>query len=160
VAAAVVDVHHVRVLQAGGGRSLAPEALHELLVLREAPVQDLQRHLPPEVGVLGAVDVGHPAGADPVQDPIAPIDEGVVGNLGHRFSRRRTCITCLAIGAATVPPSPCVRSTVTAIATFGLGTGANAMNQAWFEVPFATSAVPVLPATVMPGIWAAVPVPC
>ena len=38
--------------------------------------------------------------------------------------RSSASITCLAIGAATVPPWPVVRSTVTAIATRGLSTGA------------------------------------
>ena len=66
-------------------------------------------------------------------------------------------MTCFAIGAATVPPWPVVLSTVTAIATRGLCTGANAMNHAWFTAP--TSAVPVLPATSMPSSAAAVPVP-
>ena len=64
----------------------------------------------------------------------------------------------MAIGAATVPPSPEVRSTVAAIATRGFVTGANAMNHAWFT-PFVTSAVPVLPATWIPDSAAAVPVP-
>jgi hypothetical protein len=59
VAAAVEHVHHVRVLQPRGRRGLAPEALHELLVLGEAAVQHLQGHLAPEVRVLGAVHVRH-----------------------------------------------------------------------------------------------------
>ena len=42
-------------------------------------------------------------------------------------------MTCLASGAAIVPPCPCVRSTVTAIAISGSSSGANAMNHAWFE---------------------------
>ena len=45
VVAAVVDADHVGVLEARGGLGLAPEPLHELGVLGEAPVQHLQRHL-------------------------------------------------------------------------------------------------------------------
>jgi hypothetical protein len=49
------------VVQAGGRLGLAAEALDELLVLGEAAVQHLQRHLPAEMRVLGAVDVRHTA---------------------------------------------------------------------------------------------------
>ena len=66
---------------------------------------------------------------------------------------------CFAIGAATSPPVACWRSTTTATAMRGLSAGAKAMNQVvltWFSP---VSAVPVLPATLIPGIWAAVPVP-
>ena len=89
VLAAVEDRDHVRVLQAGRRRRLAPEALHELLVLGEAAMQDLQGHLAAEVRVLGAVDVGHAAGADPVLDPVAAVDQCVVGYFGHLIRRRR-----------------------------------------------------------------------
>jgi hypothetical protein len=54
------------VLQAGGARGLAAEALDELVVLGEAAVEQLERDLAPELGVLGAVDVGHAARADAV----------------------------------------------------------------------------------------------
>ena len=67
----------------------------------------------------------------------------------------------MATGAALVPPWPCLGS-ITAIATFGLFAGAKATNQAvvfaafWAMSPVETSsAVPVLPATVTPGICAA-----
>ena len=83
VLAAVEDAHHVRVVEAGGRLRLAAEALHELLVLREAPVQHLDRDLPAEVAVLSAVDVRHSAGADPAQDPVAAVDERVARHLRH-----------------------------------------------------------------------------
>ena len=67
VLAAVEDADHVGMRQRGGRLGLAAEALHELDVLGEAPVQDLERDLAAEVGVLGAVDVGHPARADPAR---------------------------------------------------------------------------------------------
>ena len=54
-----------------------------------------------------------------------------------------------------MPPS----STTTATAIFGLSTGANAVNHASGGEPFAVCAVPVLPATCTPLIWALVPVP-
>ncbi len=104
VAPAVEDADHVRVLQPGRRAGLAPEALHELLVLGEAPVQHLERDLPAEVGVLGAVDVGHPARADPAHDQVAAVDKRVVGDLGHDPPPSSASSTLLAIGAATVPP--------------------------------------------------------
>jgi hypothetical protein len=69
-------------LQPGGAGGLAAEALHELLVLGEAPVQELERHLPAELEILGAVDVRHAPGAHALQDPVALIDDGVPGD-GH-----------------------------------------------------------------------------
>ena len=70
-------------------------------------------------------------------------------------------MTCLAMGAATVPPKPPIeRSTVTATATRGWFAGAKAMNQGWVRFELGTIwAVPVLPATSMPWSAAAVPVP-
>src|SRR6266516_4362712 len=63
-----------------------------------------------------------------------------------------------AIGAAVVPPAPVWFWSATA--TGGALAGAKAMNQVVFGVPGPpVSAVPVLPATRTPGIWAAVPVP-
>ena len=69
-------------------------------------------------------------------------------------------MTARAIGAATMPPVSrgVVFSTTTAIATLGLAAGAKLMNHAYGEAP-PCCAVPVLPATTTPGIFAAVPVP-
>src|SRR5919198_4181954 len=157
VLTAIEDADHVGMLEARGRARLAPEALDEFAVLGEAPVQDLERDLAAEMRVLGQVDVGHPAGADAAHDPIAAVDHRACRHLGHRFLSS-TWSTRLASGAATVPPCPDVRSTVTAIAILGLSTGAKAMNQAWFCPP-ETSAVPVLPATLIPDSAPAVPVP-
>src|SRR6185503_410540 len=143
--AAVVDGDDVLVVEARRAARLAPEALDELGVLGEAAVQDLERDPPPELQVLGAVDVGHPARADAIEHAVAAIDDRLGGEaLGHL---RSSCMTFLAIGAATSPPVPAEHSIVTAIATFGSCSGANAMNQTWLGQPWPTSAVPVLPPT-------------
>jgi hypothetical protein len=73
-------------------------------------------------------------------------------------------MTARAIGAATLPPNASLpafppSSTTTATAIFGSLAGANATNQACGAPPLACWAVPVLPATSMPLIWAGVPVP-
>jgi hypothetical protein len=44
----------VLVLQPGGARGLAPEALDELLVLGRSAGEELERHLAPELQVLRA----------------------------------------------------------------------------------------------------------
>ena len=69
----------------------------------------------------------------------------------------------MAIGAADAPPWPAPTS-ITATATFGFEAGAKATNQAVVFFAFwamsaveTSSAVPVLPATVTPGIAAAIP---
>ena len=114
------------VLQAGGARRLATEALDELAVLGEAAVEDLQRHLAPELEVLGAVDLGHAAAAQAVQHAVAAVDDGLGFEAFGHF--KSSCITALAIGAATVPPNPVPHSTVAAMATRGSCAGAKAMN--------------------------------
>src|ERR671936_2447975 len=72
---------------------------------------------------------------------------------------RTACNSTFAIGAAVVPPKPCWFSSVTATATCGWSAGAKQMNQVVLMPLLPVSAVPVLPATEMPGIWAAPPVP-
>ena len=104
VLAAVVDGDDVLMLEPGRARRLAAEALDELLVLGEAAVEDLQRDLAPELEVLGAVDLGHPAGAEAVVDAVARVDDRAgLQALAHRSS---SCMTVLAIGAAKSPPKP------------------------------------------------------
>src|SRR5260370_302935 len=73
-------------------------------------------------------------------------------------------MTCWATGADGLPPvaslprlPPFPLRTATAI--LGASAGANEMNQPWGGCPVALSAVPVLPATLTPRIWAAAPVP-
>src|SRR3954471_18021228 len=74
-------------------------------------------------------------------------------------------MTRRAIGAAAWPPAPAA-TIITATATLGFSAGAKATNQAVVlrgsgaaSAVGRSSAVPVLPATVTPGIAAAVPVP-
>ena len=86
--AAVVDADDVLVLEAGGAGGLAAEALDELLVLGEAAVEHLQRDLAPELEVLGAVDVGHPAGAEALDDPVAAVDDGLGGEAALSLQQR------------------------------------------------------------------------
>src|SRR4051794_35913059 len=114
--AAIVDRDHVLVVEAGGMRGLATEALDELLVLGEALVEHLERDAASELLVLGAVDVGHAARSQAADDPVAAVDNRVGGNLSH-FTR--SCISALAIGAATSPPKPTTPLTVTANAICG-----------------------------------------
>src|SRR4051794_8533604 len=125
-------------------------------------MEDLEGYLAAQMRVLGRVHVGHPARADALEDAVATVHQRVVGDFRHPPAcfPRSTCNTCLAMGAATVPPCPWVFSTVTAIAAFGLSTGAKAMNHGWVNSRLGpTSAVPVLPATWMPLSAPAVPDP-
>ena len=81
--AAVEDGDDVRVLEAGGRLGLAAEALDELAVLGEAPVQHLERDAALQVRVLGQPDVRHPARADPAQQPVAAVDRASLADLSH-----------------------------------------------------------------------------
>ena len=61
----------------GGVLRLAAEALDELLVVRVAVVEDLDRDPAAELLVLGEVDVRHPAGAELAHDLVATVEERV-----------------------------------------------------------------------------------
>ena len=74
--AAVVDRDDVRMRERGRVLRLAAEALDELLVVRVAVVEDLDRDAAAELLVLGEVDVRHPAGAKLAHDLIATVEEG------------------------------------------------------------------------------------
>ena len=91
--AAVVDRDDVRVRERRSRLRLAPEALDEELVVRVAVVQDLDRHAPPELLVLGQIHVRHAAGAELAQDPVAPVEERVDQRVGYGHLRFRLGIS-------------------------------------------------------------------
>ncbi len=85
--AAVVDRDDVRVVERSGVLGLAAEALDELVVVRVAPVEDLDRDAAAELLVLGEVHVGHPAGAELPLDPVAPVEQRVDERVAYRHGR-------------------------------------------------------------------------
>src|SRR5690606_11302566 len=125
----------------------------------DVAVHHLHRHLTAQRLVQRPPDLPHPAGRDAGDQPVSAA-ENRVGV--HRPST--ACMTSRAIGAATAPPVASLPalpdSTMTATATLGSSAGAKQMNQACEGWPGPVSAVPVLPATVIPGTCAARPVPC
>ena len=72
--APVTDLHDVRVGQAGSAADLAAETLEELLVVRKARGQYLERDLPAENQVVGKVDIGHVAAAELADDLITTVE--------------------------------------------------------------------------------------
>ena len=62
-------------VEAGGRLGLAAEALDELGVFHEAAVEHLDGHAAAQGGVLGQIDVGHAAAADPAEDPVPAVDD-------------------------------------------------------------------------------------
>ena len=74
---AVEHLDDVGMREAGGRGRLALEARDELRVLGEPMMQQLQRDLAPELGVLGEPHVAHAARADPVDDLVAAVDHRV-----------------------------------------------------------------------------------
>ncbi len=77
-----VEVDDVRVVQGGEGPGLALEAVQPLAVRRQLRRQDLERHLAPQLGVLGPVDHPHPALTELVEDPI--VSEGLADHAPPR----------------------------------------------------------------------------
>lgn len=92
-------------LKAGGRLRLAAEPLDEPGILGESLIEQLQRHLAPELLVLGQKHVGHAAGTQARDDPVAVVDHRARRQASHHGpSESRTFSTALATGAATVAP--------------------------------------------------------
>jgi hypothetical protein len=72
-----MDRHDVGVAEHGRGASLTPEAVDEPGVVGQGGVEDLQGHLAVQDGVVSAIDLAHPAGGDPGDDLVAPVDGGL-----------------------------------------------------------------------------------
>jgi hypothetical protein len=72
--AAVIDGDDVGMAEAGRGRRLAAEPLHEAGVAGVAVGQDLDRHPAMQGLVLRQVDVRHAAGSDPAFQPVAAVE--------------------------------------------------------------------------------------
>jgi hypothetical protein len=70
----VVDVDDVGVREAGGGPGLAPEAVHEGGIASQGPVQDLDRDLTRQDGVVGSEHLAHPSGGDPFHHVVAAVE--------------------------------------------------------------------------------------
>ena len=71
VRARVVHVHHVGVVERGGGLGLGPEALEERRVVRHALVEHLDRDAPPQLRVVGQVDAARRTVAQRGDDAIS-----------------------------------------------------------------------------------------
>ena len=80
--APVVDGDDVGVVQVGGGLGLAPEPLDEARVAGELGEEHLDRHRTVEQLVAGEVHLRHPAPCDPALDLVAVGED--VGDLRHR----------------------------------------------------------------------------
>ena len=74
--APVVDPDDVRVAEDGRGTRLPPEPINEPAVAGELGVEHLERDLAPQNGVVGPVDLAHPAGGDAGDDLIPAVDGG------------------------------------------------------------------------------------
>ena len=70
----VVDGDDVGVGERAGGLGLAQEAAGKAEILAEFGLQDLDREDAVDAGIVGAIDVGHRAFADPPFDQIAADD--------------------------------------------------------------------------------------
>ena len=150
VGAAVEDADDVLVLQPRRRRRLAAEPLDELGVAGEVLVQELERDVAAELGVAGAPDVGHAAGAEPALQPVAAVDRDSGFELHPLFSSLVHDGGGDRAGDRRRRSSPAQGSVVTAIAICGSSTGAKAMNQGWaMSFSMLISAVPVLPANVV-----------
>src|SRR5262245_24094780 len=142
------------------GARLRPEPAEEAGVAGQLGAQHLGRDPAVEQLVGGAPYLAHAATRDEVGQPIAVAEQQV----GCRCHRRYASMTDFAIGAASRPPlmsegSSRPDSTTTATAICGSSAGAKETNHACGLVPSPCCAVPVLPATSMPGICAFWPVP-
>jgi len=86
VLAPVVDGQQVGVVESGGGLGLRAEAADERSVIGVGLVQELDRHPPPEAGVLGQEHLGRGPGADRGQEAVPTREDAtdLVVHAGHR----------------------------------------------------------------------------
>ena len=85
-----VDGHDVRMVEAGRGAGLEEEALHDGARAGVLAVDDLERHLAPELGVPGQVHLTHAASPDEAHDPevvhpVARLQRGAAVQHHHRI---------------------------------------------------------------------------
>ncbi len=73
-----VDAGDIRVLQLREGAGFAFEPRESFRILGERGGQDFHGHVPAQLGVVGAVNLAHPSGAD-------AIDDGIVGDAAARL---------------------------------------------------------------------------
>jgi hypothetical protein len=81
--AAVVDRDDVRVREASRVLGFAPEPLDELVVLRVAVVEDLDRDRPAQLLVLREVDVRHSTRAQLADDLVAAVEHLIDEHVGN-----------------------------------------------------------------------------
>ena len=94
VAPDLVDDADVRMIERRGCPRLAHEAIEDVLVLGDLLRQELERHLPPQLGVLGLVDDTHAAAADFGEDSV------VADSRSNHFSASKA-VTGYSLGAGT-----------------------------------------------------------
>src|SRR5205085_3714332 len=97
------DRDDVRMREAGRALRLAAEALDELLVVRVPVVEDLDRDPPPELLVLGEVDVRHSPGTEAPDHLVAPVEERPDQGVRYRHGPSKGRDFTVAAG---VPASP------------------------------------------------------
>jgi hypothetical protein len=82
----VVDGDNVGVGDFGGGAGLLLETREKVGIGRVLPAEELDGDDPLEQGVLGPVDLGHPALANLVQQPVALVEDGFAHRI-HKLGR-------------------------------------------------------------------------
>src|SRR5690606_2466256 len=160
VAAEVVDVDHSGVLEPGHGTRLGPEPLAEPGLVQQCRKHDLDGDGPAEHLVGAAPHLSHAAATDPLVQPVAaPELRSRTVHQPPPWSSMTARITAPAILAASAEPPLPAFSSITATAVIGVpSTIAKPTNQPW-SGSSPVSAVPVLPPTTAPAIWAFRPVP-
>ena len=73
ILADIMDNDDIRVLQAGRGISLLPEALQELLITGETLVQHLNGHQPAQQQILRLINHGHAAAAHTFKELVTAV---------------------------------------------------------------------------------------
>ena len=113
VLAGLEALDDVRVRQELADVGLAAESVHVGGVLRQVVGQDLDRDRPAPFLVVGQVDLGHPAGPEPAQQPVAA---DARERRGGRLDRSAAGVVGSVTGGTASPPNHCagiVRRTTT-----------------------------------------------